>query len=88
MDIYCDFQVPLEITSQCYIFPIVGVSVHDITSHNGTVDGWAGGLNLGLGSKYEFSRRWSVNGQLKWMGRIPEKHKSAVIFAVGFDYNF
>lgn len=88
IDIYCDFQIPLEITTQWFIYPIAGISIHDITSHSGTVDGWAGGLNLGMGAKYEFSHRWSANGQLKWMGRIPKKHKSAVIFSVGFDYNF
>ena len=88
IDIYCDFQIPLEITTQWFIYPIAGISIHDITSHSGTVDGWAGGLNLGMGAKYEFSHRWSANGQLKWMGRIPKKHKSAVIFSIGFDYNF
>jgi hypothetical protein len=66
----------------------VGVSVNDITSHKGTVDGWAGGLNLGLGTRYELNSRWSANLQVKWMGRLPRQHQSAVIAAVGIDYNF
>lgn len=88
VDVYCDLQVPLEISSHCYIFPIVGLSVNDITSHGGTIDGWAGGLNIGIGSQYYFNRRWSFNGQVKWMGRLPKKHKSAVILSLGVDYNF
>jgi hypothetical protein len=88
VDIYCDFTVPLEITPHCYIYPIAGISIHDITSHSGTIDGWAGGLNLGLGSQYYINRRWSANAQIKWMGRLPQRHKSAVIFSLGIDYNF
>lgn len=88
VDVYCDFQVPLEIATYWTVYPIVGVSVNDITSHKGAVDGWAGGLNLGLGTRYELNSRWSANLQVKWMGRLPRQHQSAVIAAVGIDYNF
>ena len=88
VDVYCDLQVPLELGMDLYIFPIVGVSVNDITSHNGTVDGWAAGLNAGIGAKWYINSRWSLNGQLKWMGRLPKKHECAVILAVGIDYTF
>ena len=30
LDVYCDFQVLLEITSFWHIYPIVGLSIHDI----------------------------------------------------------
>lgn len=88
VDVYCDLQVPLELGMDLYIFPIVGISVNDITSHNGTVDGWAAGLNAGIGTKWYIDSRWSMNGQLKWMGRLPKKHECALILAVGLDYTF
>lgn len=88
VDVYCDFQIPLEVATYWYVYPIVGLSVHDITSHGGSVDGWAGGLNLGLGTTFNMNRRWSVNAQAKWMGRLPTKHANAVILSVGIDYNF
>lgn len=88
VDVYCDLQVPLEVATYWYVYPIVGISAHDISAHSGTVDGWAGGLNLGLGVSYELNDRWSVNAQGKWMGRLPRKFKSAVITQVGISYNF
>ena len=90
VDVYCDFQVPLEIATYWTVYPIVGVSVNDITSTSKgkIIDGWAGGLNLGLGTRYELNSRWSANLQVKWMGRFPRQHQSAVIAAVGIDYNF
>ena len=88
VDVYCDFQVPLEVATYWYVYPIVGLSIHDISAKGGTVDGWAGGLNLGLGCSYKINDRWSVNGQCKWMGRLPRKHKSAIIAAIGMGYNF
>lgn len=88
LDIYCDFQIPLEIATYWHVYPIVGISANDISAQNGTIDGWSAGLNLGLGTMYDINRRWSVNMQGKWMGRVPKKFKSAVIISVGIGYNF
>lgn len=88
VDVYCDLQVPLEVATYWYVYPIVGISAHDISAYNGKEDGWAAGLNLGLGVSYELNDRWSVNAQGKWMGRLPKKFKSAVITSVGVAYNF
>jgi hypothetical protein len=88
VDVYCDFQVPLEISHELYLFPIVGVSINDITSHSGNVDGWAGGFNIGLGTRWDMNRRWGVHAQLKWMERFPKKHMNALILSVGIDYNY
>lgn len=88
VDVYCDFQVPLEVSTSWYIYPIIGVSANHIASHSSTVTGWAAGLNLGLGTMVNIDRRWSANAQVKWMGRLPRKHQSAVILSLGIDYNF
>ena len=88
VDVYCDFQVPLEIATYWHLYPIVGVSIHDISENKGEIDGWAGGLNLGIGSRYNFSGKWGFSAQAKWMGRLPQKHSNAVIVSVGIDYNF
>lgn len=88
VDVYCDFHIPLEVATYWNVYPIVGVSVHDITSYGGKVDCWAGGLNLGVGGSYSINRRWQITGQVKWMGRLPQKHRSAVIISAGIDYNF
>lgn len=88
VDIYCDLQVPLEVAPYWYFYPLVGISASDISEHNGSVDGWAAGLNVGIGTNYEFSGRWSVSAQAKWVGRIPRKHTSAVLITAGVGYNF
>lgn len=88
IDVYCDFQIPLEIATYWQVFPIVGVSIHDISEKSGTIDGWAGGLNLGLGTNYQLNGRWDVSAQAKWMGRMPREHTSAIIISVGIGYNF
>ena len=88
IDVYCDFQVPLEVATYWNVYPIVGLSIHDISAKNGTIDGWAGGLNIGLGTSYDISRRWRATGQVKWMGRLPVKHPNAIMLQIGIDYNF
>ena len=88
VDVYCDFQVPLESTTYWYIYPIVGISVNDIYDHKGGVDKWAGGVNLGLGLSYEINDRWDVSLHGKWMGRFPIKHSNAVIAHISVGYNF
>lgn len=88
VDVYCDFQIPLEIATYWYVYPIVGVCVSDISAKNGTVDGWSVGANLGLGLNYEINGRWSVNVQGKWMGRLPGKHRNAIVTSLGIGYNF
>lgn len=88
IDVYCDFQIPLEIATYWQVFPIVGVSIHDISEKSSTIDGWAGGLNLGLGTNYQLNGRWDVSAQAKWMGRMPREHTSAIIISVGIGYNF
>lgn len=88
IDVYCDFQVPLSIASYWHIFPIVGISANHISEQSGTVVGWSAGLNLGLGTKYNFGGNWDVNLQCKWMGRIPTKFSNAVILNIGVGYTF
>lgn len=88
VDVYCDLQIPLEIATYWYVYPIVGISANDISAKNGSIDGWAAGLNLGLGTSYEINGHWNLSAQAKWMGRIPRKHRSAIIIAVGIGYNF
>ncbi|MBQ3249371.1 MAG: outer membrane beta-barrel protein [Alistipes sp.] len=87
-DIYCDFQIPLEIATYWHIYPIIGISANDISENSGAIDGWAGGVNAGLGLSYEINDRWSVNAQGKYMWRFPTEHSSAVIVHIGIDYNF
>mgnify|MGYP003297529071 CR=1 FL=1 len=88
VDVYCDFQIPLEIATYWHVYPIVGLSINDISEKSGTIDGWAGGLNIGLGTTYNLNGHWNISAQGKWMGRFPREHTSAVIIAVGIDYNF
>ena len=84
VDVYCDFQLPLEVTNYWAVYPIVGVSVNNVTSDKG----WAGGLNIGLGTRYELNSRWGVNMQVKLMPRLPRDYQSVVIATLGLDYNF
>ena len=88
IDVYCDFQVPLSIARRWHIYPIVGVGANHISEHSGTVKGWAAGLNLGLGTKYNFGGHWDANLQCKWMGRVPKKFSNAVILNIGIGYTF
>ncbi|MBQ3043525.1 MAG: hypothetical protein IJD53_03630 [Alistipes sp.] len=88
VDIYCDFQVPLEIATYWHVFPIVGVSVNEIGSKSANAYGWSCGLNLGLGTSYQFSSHWNAHAQVKWMGQSAKNHKSPVIVAAGIGYNF
>lgn len=88
VDVYCDFQVPLEVTLYWHIFPIVGISVNDIASRSAHADSWSFGVNLGMGCSYDFSMRWNVTGQVKWMGQTAKNNKSPVIIQVGMGYNF
>lgn len=88
VDVYCDLQVPLEIATYWHIYPIVGIGANDISEKSGTIDGWAAGLNLGLGTSYEINGRWNLSAQAKWMGRIPREHTSSIIVAVSLGYNF
>ena len=88
VDVYCDFQVPLEIAAYWHVYPIFGVSVHDIYDKRRDVDGWGAGLNIGLGTTYNMNDRWSLSAQAKWMGRVPLEHISTVVIYVGVDYNF
>ncbi len=103
-DIYCDFQVLLEITSFWHIYPIVGLSIHDIDTpirpieemnpliaQSGLtmLDGWTPGFNLGMGFYYDLSYRWRVSGQLKMLQRLPQGvHRNSFIMLGGIDYNF
>ena len=88
VDVYCDFQIPLEIATYWYVYPIAGVSVNDISENSGTIDGWAGGVNLGLGMTYQINGRWDTSVQAKWMGRFPKQHSNSVIIALSIGYNF
>lgn len=88
VDVYCDFQVPLEVAAYWHVFPIVGVSANEIGSKSANAYGWSCGLNLGLGTSYELNNHWNFNGQIKWMGQSAKNHKSAIIIAVGIGYNF
>lgn len=104
LDVYCDFQVLLEITSFWHIYPIVGISIHDIdtparpfeemhplVAKTGVamLDGWSPGMNLGMGFYYDISYRWRVSGQLKMLQRYPQgAHKNSFILLGGIDYNF
>ena len=96
LDIYCDFQVLLEIAPFWHIYPIVGISLHDIDTpmrpieeinpilvDNGLtmLDGWTPGINAGLGVYFDLSYRWRVSGQLKMLQRFPQGvHKNSFIF--------
>ena len=104
LDIYCDFQILLEITSFWHIYPLVGFSLHDIdtpprpfeemhplVAQTGVamLDGWTPGLNFGLGFYYDLSYRWRVSGQVKMLQRLPMGvHKNSIIILGGLDYNF
>ncbi|MBQ8493845.1 MAG: outer membrane beta-barrel protein [Alistipes sp.] len=88
VDAYCDFHVPLEIATYWHIYPIVGVSANNISENSGSIVGWAGGVNVGIGLRYEFNDRWSINAQGKWMWRFPTKFSDAAIAHIGIDYNF
>lgn len=88
VDVYCDFHIPLEMATYWHLYPIVGISVNDISEKSSTIDGWAGGLNLGLGTTYDINGHWNFTVQGKWMGRFPREHTSAVIISVGIGYNF
>ena len=104
LDVYCDFQVLLEITSFWHIYPIVGISIHDIDtplrpieemhplivkSGLTMLDGWTPGLNMGAGFYYDISYRWRVSGQFKMLRRLPQGvHKNSFIVLGGIDYNF
>jgi hypothetical protein len=88
VDVYCDFQIPLEIATYWYVYPIVGVSAHDIGAEEAVIDSWAAGLNVGLGTSYDINGRWDVSAQAKWMGRLPRKLQSSIIVSIGIGYNF
>ena len=88
VDVYCDFHIPLEIGTYWHVYPIVGISANDISENKGAIDGWAGGLNVGLGTTYTINGHWNFTAQGKWMGRFPREHTSAIIIAVGIGYNF
>lgn len=104
LDVYCDFQVLLEITPFWHIYPIVGISVHDIDTPPRPVsemhpliaqsgvtmlDGWTPGINFGMGFYYDISYRWRVSGQVKMLQRLPQGvHKNPILMLGGIDYNF
>lgn len=104
IDVYCDFQVLLEITSFWHIYPIVGISIHDIDTPPRPIeemhpliaeigvpmlDGWSPGFNVGMGFYFDLSYRWRVSGQLKMLQRLPQgAHKNSFILLGGIDYNF
>lgn len=88
VDIYCDLQVPLELTTYWHIYPIVGISGNHIGSVSANAYGWSCGLNLGLGTTYQLGSRWDISAQAKWMGQTAKNHKSPIIIAIGMGYNF
>ena len=88
VDVYCDFQVPLEVACYWHVFPIVGLSANDIGSRSQGVEGWSCGFNLGLGSTYELNHRWLISGQVKWMAQTAKRHPNAVILSAGIGYCF
>ena len=104
LDVYCDLQVLLEITAFWHIYPIVGVSIHDIDTpprpfeemhpliaQTGVamLDGWTPGINMGMGFYFDLSYRWRVSGQCKMLRRLPVgEHKNSFIIQAGIDYNF
>ena len=104
LDIYCDFQVILEIASFWHVYPIIGISIHDIDTPTRPLDqmnpllvesgltmldGWAPGVNFGLGVYYDLSYRWRVSGQIKMLNRLPQGvHKNSLLMLCGIDYNF
>lgn len=104
IDVYCDFQVLLEITSFWFVYPIIGLSIHDIdtpprpfeemhplVAKTGVamLDGWSPGINFGVGAYYDISYRWRVSGQVKMLRRLPQGvHKNSFLVLAGIDYNF
>ncbi len=104
LDVYCDFQVLLEITSFWHIYPLVGISIHDIDTPPRSpeemnplivkagltvIDGWTPGFNIGAGFYYDISYRWRVSGQVKMLRRLPQGvHKNSILVLGGIDYNF
>lgn len=104
LDVYCDLQVLLEITSFWHVYPIVGISIHDIDTPKrpfeqmhpliaqtgvAMLDGWSPGINFGMGFCYDLSYRWRVSGQFKMLQRLPPgAHKNSFVMLGGIDYNF
>lgn len=104
LDVYCDFQVLLEIAPFWHIYPLVGISIHDIDTPPrpfeemhplvaktgiSMLDGWTPGINMGMGFYFDLSYRWRVSGQFKMLSRLPAgEHKNSFILLGGIDYNF
>ncbi len=88
IDIYCDFQIPLEVARDWSIYPIVGLSANEIGSKSRDAYGWSCGLNLGAGTSFECNRRWLLSGSLKWMAQSAKNHPNPIIFSVGAAYRF
>lgn len=88
VDVYAEYQIPLEITSYWYLYPLVGISVHNIDGPLMQLKGWTGGVNFGIGLLHDISDRWSVNFQGKMMMRFPMTKQSLIIGTISFAYNF
>ena len=104
LDVYCDFQVLLEITDFWHIYPLVGISVHDIDTPPRPIeemhpliaqtgitmlDGWTTGFNVGAGFYFGLNYRWRFSGQVKMLRRQPQGvHKDSFVVLGGIDYNF
>ena len=104
LDVYCDLQVLLEITSFWHIYPIFGLSIHKIDATPRPLeemhpliaktgmpmlDGWTPGMNMGLGFYYDLSYRWRISGKFKMLQRLPQGVRpSSFIVLAGLDYNF
>jgi hypothetical protein len=104
LDVYCDFQVLLEIMPFLHIYPLVGISLHDIDTPTRPLDqmnpliaesgltmldGWTPGVNFGMGVSYDLSYRWRASGQVKMLSRLPQGvHKNSFVLLGGISYNF
>ena len=88
VDIYCDLHLRLEVAETCYIYPIAGIGLSDMSSESLGFDGWSFSGALGAGFNYRLNRRLTTSIQCKWIAQTAHRHRNPVSLSLGIEYAF
>ena len=81
VDIGCDAHYLFHITEQWSLFPTVGVNVNDLGK-------WSCGFDVGGGSDYRISRRWSTSLMLKYRFQTAMFARNPILISLGGTFTF